>query len=162
MVPDNPESQDHTISAPSEGVGGWLLLLCVTLTILNPFLGAHNLLSHFQRASADFDYVQGLQYYLYVNIALRLFVVVFGMHAGISLWTERPNAVRTAKRYLFVFLGSLTLGVVLLFVMVEWPDYAAEILVKEIAKEVLPSLLFFTVCFLYLSKSKRVKATYLD
>ncbi len=159
---DNLESQDRTVSAPGEGVGGWLLLLCITLTILNPFVGAHNLLSHYQRASADFDYVQGLQNYLFVNTGLRLLLVIFGMHAGIGLWTERPHAVRTAKRYLFCFLGALALGVALLFVMVEWPDYAREILAREIAKEVIPSLVFFTVCYLYLSKSKRVKATYMD
>ena len=93
---------------------------------------------------------------------MRLFLVIFSMHAGICLWTERPRAVRTAKRYLWSFLVCLIVGVALAFLMVEWPEDKMEDLVREIAIEVGESLIFFTTCYLYLVKSKRVKSTYMQ
>lgn len=155
------ESQDRTVSAPGEGVGGWLLVLCIVLTIGTPFVAAHNLISNYQQASSEFEYVRGLEEYLFFVTGLRLFLVIFSMHAGISLWTERVHAVRTAKLYLWLFLTALMAGIVMLFVMVDWPEERMETLLREVAIEVGQSLIFFAVCYLYLTRSKRVKATYL-
>lgn len=161
-MPEELESQDRSVSTPGEGVGGWLLVLCVVFTIATPFVSAHNLLVNYQVASSDFEYVQGLEEYLFVVTGLRLFLTIFSMHAGISLWTERPRAVRTAKAYLWTFLAVLLVAVVLAFVMVDWPPSKMEDLIKELAIEVVESLLFFIGCYTYLSTSKRVKTTYLQ
>ena len=59
-MPEDIESQDRTVSAPGEGVGGWLLVLCVVWVVATPLVAAHNLLSHFQQASSDFAYTRGL------------------------------------------------------------------------------------------------------
>ncbi len=160
-MPEELESQDRTVSTPGEGVGGWLLVLCIVLTIGTPFVAAHNLISNFQQASSEFEYIRGLEEYLFFVMGLRLFLVIFSMHAGISLWTERPRAVRTAKIYLWLFLVGLIVGVATFFLMVDWPKERMQILIREVTIEVAQSLIFFTVCYLYLTRSKRVKATYL-
>lgn len=161
-MPEDFESQDRTVSAPGEGVGGWLLVLCIVWVVATPLVAAHNLLSHFQQASSDFAYTRGLERYLFVVSGMRLLLVILSMHAGISLWTERPRAVRTAKVYLWSFIACLIVGVTLAFLMVEWPQDKLESLVREIAIEVGESVVFFLTCYGYLLRSKRVKATYLQ
>ncbi len=160
-MPEEFESQDRTVSTPGEGVGGWLLVLCIVLTIGTPLVAAHNLISNFQQASSEFEYIRGLEEYLFFVMGLRLFLVIFSMHAGISLWTERPHAVRTAKIYLWLFLAGLIVGVATFFLMVDWPEERMQVLIREVTIEVVQSLVFFIVCYLYLVRSKRVKATYL-
>jgi hypothetical protein len=127
-----------------------------------PFAGAANLINNFLRVQSDFEYVKGLEKFMFVNIGLRLFVVIFSMHAGITLWSENPKAVRTAKAYLWSFLCVLVVAIAALFIMVDWPPSAWETLRWEIAREIAMSLAYFAVCYTYLCKSKRVKATYPD
>ena len=154
------ESQDHTVSNPGEGVGGWLLVLCIVMVVVSPLLGAHNMFSHFQQASSSFEFVAGLQPYLFVLLAIRIFLIMFSMYDGICLWTERPKAVKIAKAFLWTVFVSLIVGVVLAFVMVKWPPDKMSYVYWDIGIEVAETMTFVLACYLYLLKSTRVKNTY--
>ena len=161
FIGSDTDSRELSEDSRYQGVSGLLLCFCIMLTVLVPFQSANILVTHFRMASDSFDYVDGLKTYLFITTGLRLFLVILSMHAGMALWSVSPNAVRTVKRYLFTFLGVLLLGIGLAFILVDWPPDSAEILVSEVLKEGVPSLTFFAACYLYITKSKRVKATYL-
>jgi magnesium-transporting ATPase (P-type) len=159
---DDLETPIRPADNPLEGVAGWLLLLCIVFTIIFPFAEVHSLVANYQRSSSDFEYVHGLQEFLWLDTGLRVLLAAFSMYTGISLWTERPHALRTAYYFLFLFLFCLALAILLLFVMVEWTPETLEVVLVEVAKEVSLSLVYFSVCFSYLRWSKRVRATFPD
>lgn len=149
----------NEIPAELRGVKGWLLLLCVNLTILDPFANLLNLAigTHFGRQF--FDQHPALRNLLLMNGVCSIGLAVFSIYAGISLWRIVPNAVTTAKKYLgTAFLYSL----VSLFL-----PYLIG-LSEEIRKETGATNLFnsfVTALYLYawyqyLKRSKRVRATY--
>ena len=165
-VQDKPEISDEDPApgsqpeAPYQGVHGLLLVYCIILIFIVPFVGAFSLINNYQRASSDFEYVPGLHVFLIMDTILRVFLVGFSMYAGASLWSLWPGAVRTVKIYLFSFLGTLFLALVLVFILVEWRPQDQDLLFREIFREVLPSLIYFTVSYCYVSFSKRIRATY--
>lgn len=144
-----------------KGVGGWLFLLCINLTILDPFANLFNLAigTHFSRQ--HFDHHPALQHLLLVNGLCSIGLAVFSIYAGISLWRVFPNAVITAKKYLgAAFLYSL----VSLFL----PHLIG--LSEEVRKEIgaanllnsIVTVIYLYAWYQYLNRSKRVRATYLE
>jgi len=162
MSDDGLDSQGSDAETPYQGVHGGLLFLCVVLVFVVPFVGGFNLINNYQRASSDLEYVQGMHLFLIMDTILRAFLIGFSMYAGASLWSLWPGALLTVKIYLYTFLGTLFLGLALLFILVDWPPEAQELLKYEIVREVLPSLLYFSACMGYIKWSRRVKATYPD
>jgi hypothetical protein len=134
--------------APS-GVGGWLLFLCVVLTFVVPIGIVYQMIVAL-RSGLD---VVGLVYAL-VYLALATFSFV----AGLLLWRIRPNAVTTAKLFLLAqaaFALALYLKV-LLGDGANAPDSAQNLVVGILLRP----LLFAVVWYSYLTKSKRIQATY--
>jgi len=83
-----------------QGVKGWLLLLCLNFTILDPLA---MLLSLFSVANASrplFDTYPGLLTLIAVSGVCRLAVAVFSVYAGLALWRVAPGAVSIARKYL--------------------------------------------------------------
>ena len=153
---------DTEEDVPRRGVGGLLLGFCLVLVVGVPFTSARVLVDHYNKASSDIEYIEGLGKFLLITLGIRLFVAIFSMHAGMALWTERPGALRTAKAFLWTMLGALCLGVLLLFLLPQWPEGAMAIMWIEAIREVIPTLLFFTASYSYLTWSRRVRATYID
>lgn len=146
-------------STKYQGVRGWLLLLCVSFTILDPFA---MLLSLFSVASASrplFDKFPGLLTLIAVSGVCRLAVAVFSVYAGLAMWRVVPGAVDTARKYLM----SVVLYTVFAFflpVMVGLPqDLAQEIAGSSFIAGML-TISYAFLWYLYLSRSKRVRATY--
>ncbi len=152
----------HRNDSPYQGVHGCLLLFCLLLTFAVPFTSVRSLHFNYQRASDYFEYVDNLQILLVIVTGLRLFLALFSMYVGISLWTLRKKALRLAKIYLFTFLGVLILAISLLYLLPQWSESDYEAVIQQTLREVVPSLFFFVGCFIYLTFSKRVKATYTD
>ena len=145
-----------------EGVGGSLLFLCISMTILGPAASVYivsELLTHIQE---NWD---GLQ----VVVIFRLLwglglsgLAVYSAYVGIALWTIKPNAVRTAKVFLIVVLictsimdlAALALGESILYWWEPTPTVGTTVL------HLVGNAISFAVWFSYFSTSKRVKATY--
>jgi len=142
-----------------KGAKGWLLLLCVNLTILDPFANLFNLAigTHFSRPY--FDQHPVLQKLILINGVCSIGLAVFSIYAGISLWKVLPDAVAIAKKY----LGSAFLYSIFSLFLPYLIGLSEEIRKEIGATNLLNS--FVTTFYLYawyqyLKRSKRVRATY--
>ena len=123
------------------GVRGWLLFLCVSLTILSP-LGSLIL--------TPVGLLPGNK----TTIAILLILVnAFSIYAGVELWKRRPGAVAIAKAFLIVnVIFQLWLGYRISLL----PDFQPIGYVRILFS----TGIFFAVWYSYLTWSKRVEATY--
>lgn len=147
-----------TTPAP-RGVRGWLLVLCVVMTLVGPVISAWLIAEGYAVAV---PYFAGSRLVLAVFIGtlmLTLAAVAYGIHAGLRLWWVRPGAVATAKNAL---LFGLAVDVVSAAVHTAMRPVAESgwALRSDLTSTLLPGLVFFTVCFAYLNRSARVRATY--
>jgi hypothetical protein len=127
-------------------VRGWLLLLCLLLTLWNPLTLAVVAASRVGSGTP----ASGLALAL---LAGRIIVTGVGMAAGMALWQKRPAAVQLAK-------SSLVLSAL---------DVVARLSTRTGLSEAAPGtrlplavalILFNAAWYLYLEKSRRVRATY--
>ena len=134
--------------APS-GVAGWLLFFCVVLTFVLPISIVGQTISELRAGPDLVDLVYALVY---------LAVAVYSFATGLSLWRLRPNAVATAKLFLVGQAAfSLALYIkVLLGRGANSPESAGSLAVSILIRP----LLFAVVWYSYLTKSKRVQATF--
>jgi len=134
-----------------KGVGGWLLFLCVQLTILQPLFGTLSTLGEYSKTVKDIPSLKGVAL-IFVFISLGL--IAFGFYAGVSLWRVRLGAVNLTKKYLIVEFS--TLSAIVLFAVAGGENIASAI-------GMLIALgIYLAIWYSYLNKSKRVKATYQD
>ncbi len=131
------------------GVQGWLLLLCIALTIGIPLLTAYNW-------SKIFSY--GVTPFPWFSLGLSIVMALFSFFAGISLWTVRTNAVRIAKAYFITeMIVPFVFGARLL---IEVATSRVEMSAWNIFAVFVRPILMAVIGYLYLTRSKRVQATY--
>jgi len=127
-------------------VRGWLLLLCILLTIWNPATLA------FLAASRVSD-AGSMSAWTLTLIAVRLVVTSVGVAAGLALWHARTGAVKLAE-------ASLLLSSI---------EAAARLSTSAGVNEAPPGtrlplalvlIAFNAVWYFYLKKSRRVRTTY--
>jgi hypothetical protein len=142
-----------------KGVKGWLLLLCINLTILDPFAMLFNLVSITHLTKPHLDTSPPLLHLVLIGGACSLALMVFSVYAGISLWKVLPNAISTVKKYFFaVFFYSLFST--LLPSLVGLPEKSQVDFSANTALNSLITVLYVAAWFVYLNRSRRVKATY--
>ena len=142
-----------------KGVGGWLLLLCLGLTVFGPLITLGSLVAAYGESSKYFDQFPGLLVITVIDTFLSLGLMAFSVYAGIGLWSVRPGAVQMAKRYLLCYMGYLAIAAVLPF-MAGLPSAANEAMSAEVAKDTFRGIIYFAIWHSYLNKSKRVRDTY--
>lgn len=157
--PAHPSLTPIPAESRYKGVGGWLLFLCLALTVFSPFMTLASLAAGYTETSKYFDLFPGLLAITIVDTFLSLGLMVFSIYAGAGLWSVRAGAVRLAKRYLLCFLGYHVIAAALPF-MAGLPSEAHEAMIPEVAKEALKGIIFFIVWYSYLNGSKRVRATF--
>jgi len=124
-----------------KSVGGWLLLLCIALTIFTPLNTIFNLVTSYTETVDYMDQFSGIKMLLYTDGILSTILMILSIRAGIALWSIKPDAVKTAKNYLHIFLGYSVISVFLPF-MAGLPSEANEAMIPEVAKGGLKSLVF--------------------
>jgi hypothetical protein len=94
-----------------QGVKGWLLLLCLSLSIILPALYLYQLnitLTLFKsktvRALLIICNESSIYFYIILSITM-VFLAIFSFWAGLRLWGLKPNAVRTTKLFLLTQLA---------------------------------------------------------
>jgi len=141
------------------GVKGWLLLLCINLSVLDPFANLLNLAIGTHLGRQYFDQNPALQRLMVINGVCSIALAVLSIYAGISLWRVLPNAVTTAKKYLG---AAFAYSIVSLFL--PYLVGLSEAVQKEVgATSLLNSFvtaLYLYAWYQYLKRSKRVNATY--
>ncbi|MBP6941325.1 MAG: DUF2569 family protein [Syntrophorhabdaceae bacterium] len=142
-----------------KGVKGWLLLLCVCLTVLDPFSAFMTLIAATNAAKPHFDRYPELFRLVLIGGICSTFLIVFSIYAGLSLWRVVPNAVTTAKRYFisaFIYaLFSMFLPVIVGVSEKAFPEFSQGASINNVIV-----ILYLAIWYLYLMRSKRVRATY--
>lgn len=141
------------------GVKGWLLMLSVTLTILDPLTGFFTLMTITNLLKPHFNEDPGLFRIVLIQGICNTCLIVYSMYAGVSLWRIVPNALTTAKRYLHVlfyysFLAIFLPSLVGLSEKTQMDFYKMNPINNIIV------MIYTALWYLYLMKSRRVKATY--
>jgi Protein of unknown function (DUF2569) len=134
-----------------QGVRGWLLFFCITLTIGVP-IGAF--LANSQTAgslSQYFTRVPHLREFCTTLYVLNFALALYGVIVGVMLWRVRPGAVAAVKLFLWCVL-IFSIGVMFLPAVFGLP--VGTVFVKP------GGIGYFLVWYFYLKKSKRVKATF--
>jgi Protein of unknown function (DUF2569) len=148
-------------TTPRTGVGGWLLVLCLMFTVVGPLISAWLLADEYAAFEPYFAGSAGLQAAIFVSLAITACSVAFGIYAGLRLWLIRPNAVTTTKHALLVGLAADAVTTAIGLVAGPTPDAQGQLL-RQLTIDLVPSFIFFTLCFAYLNRSRRVYATYLS
>ncbi|MFH1066688.1 MAG: DUF2569 family protein [bacterium] len=141
------------------GVRGWLKFLCFILVVINPLIAIGYLAKLWIDGFSHLNRVHGLLAFMMVGTLLIASVTVFGIYAGIGLWRIRPNAVKTAKQYFLCYLGCSIILTLLPFV-VGIPSAAIDDMLAVVTQGLSKGIVYVAIWYSYLSRSKRVKATY--
>ena len=144
-----------------KGIGGWLVLLCLALTIFSPLMTIASIFSTFVQASNAFSMFPGLLVITIIDSILSLGLMAFSIYAGVSLWRIRPGAVIIAKRFLLTVLGYSAIAAILPFIA-GLPSSSNDAMVLPIVIQTFRAAIFVIIWYLYLTKSKRVHATFLS
>ena len=135
----NSSSDVAHVEKKYKGVGGWLLFLCIYLTILCPLSNLAHLVVVFIQ-----------------NIGL----IIFSIYAGHALWTIRANAVNIAKTFFGVaFASAIVITFLLPLILGLPPEVRSEMRVQS-QWGLNGVILAWWIWCSYLKRSKRVKATY--
>jgi len=132
------------------GVGGWLLLLCISLTFIGPAtqaIVAEKALRNLVTLRVPIEAVVrfGSVAAIYTGLA------IFSCIAGVMLWMENPKGLSVAKAYLLV-AAVLPISLFLLLHLAGMHVDLFRIIFKR--------LLYAVIWYSYLSASLRVKLTY--
>jgi hypothetical protein len=131
------------VMGPS-GVGGWLLLYCIGLTILAPLV----------------TFTQIYTFWRFVNAYYLLDTVraLYGVVVGIFLWMSRPLSLFLLRIY-FIILGGTILLTIMRLAAVALQTHASLFMMGSFTQIVV--LTGFTILwFAYFHKSVRVRNTY--
>lgn len=143
------------------GVGGFLLFICIQLTILNPlavFGSLHNqIINNPPRDTENFIYL-----YIYFGfLLLDGLMAVLSLVAGVLLWREKRAGLMLTKIF-FIAMSVLGIFVILTTILIssvaeatDSSKFVEEITVLFVFKLIIPVLQF-----IYLLKSVRVQNTY--
>lgn len=167
------------------GINGWLLVLCIVLTVLSPMSKLIVLASDWMLMRAYFglggvpDLLMGIRFLLLAMLAGS------SIYAGHKLWKIRPNALRTVRNYLILAVAIPAVVFILDYIIAnslyEFSDspWAVFGILADADKSgepvwgantdfstarfiisLLKNIVAVGVWYLYLRKSKRVFNTY--
>jgi Protein of unknown function (DUF2569) len=118
-----------------------------------PLATVFYLISGYGQFSSFFSSYRSLRQYFIVQSVLGIGVTLYGIYAGIALWRVSRNAANIAFTFLWVYLGCNVLMLLL-------PLLFGLSVRGSVREKLVFAILSYTVGYLYLLCSKRVKATY--
>lgn len=157
---NSPEHENLKEPNKLVGVKGWLLLFCISLTILSPLKSISNAIAFVSVMKYYFGADPLADALLFIETLMYVGLSVMAAYAGYSMWSVKPNALKLAKSYLYVML-SMPLLIGFIDGLLVRTLYIDEIgLLEEVAKSFLATAFAVAVWLAYLSKSVRVQNTY--
>jgi len=127
------------------------------LTVIGPAIAAWLMVFEYTNAEPLFRESVSLHAAALGTLLLSGSAVVFGAYAGLRLWLVLPKAVSTAK---YALLFGLAVDIVTTAIEAAAARVPSDQLLFQVEIGLIPTLIFFTVCYTYLNQSKRVYATY--
>ncbi|OPY68847.1 MAG: hypothetical protein A4E57_01533 [Syntrophorhabdaceae bacterium PtaU1.Bin034] len=144
-----------------KGVRGWLLLLCINLTVLDPSAILINLFLITSTANPYFEKHPEFFRLMVTTGVFRIALLVFSVYAGLSLWKVVPGAVAIVRKYFF-FVVLYSLLTVVLPTVLQVPSHLANEMAGPNLANAGLTIVYVAVWYLYLKRSKRVRATYVE
>ena len=143
-----------------KGVRGWLLFFCFSLTVLDPSAVIFNLFTAADAAKPYFAEDPGLLRLVLANGVAGIALSVFSLYAGISLWKRLPGAPAVARKYLLTVLAYSVLAPFLPYLFGPTKLGGSRESFALISINSLFTILYVGAWYLYLDRSRRVRATY--
>lgn len=159
-TPDSTTNTDVTTENNNlNGVKGWLLFLCITLTILSPLISFGQLGIEWIEFKSYFTTFPNLRAFVLIDTILSMGLIGFSIYAGYVLWSIKQNAVEIAKAY---FLARLAYSIIMPLVFRSVSDLPMDdsTIIDAFIKQAVSGIIAFAIWFTYLNRSKRVRATY--
>lgn len=150
------QSPSHSSGVPAD-VSGWLLALCLILTIVFPATSLYRIISHTILTAIT---ARTLNRIVLLSVYSLLFstLAVFGFMAGLRLWLVKPHAVVFARRFLLTYLIA-NLAYFAFWSAVIRPT--KQIAYAEMGwYHIVCPIAFVFLWYTYLEHSKRVRNTY--
>jgi Na+-driven multidrug efflux pump len=147
MIEENPKYK---------GIGGWLLLFCIVLTIITPILSVSQIISGHVNTGVMTPAVKTATIIESVSAVLLHF---YGFLTGCIVWSGNKRGNVYAKRFLITNLAGFFVIGIIVALLVDLPDARHKVIgsyIILIPKEII----FLTVWWFYFKKSKRVKYLY--
>ncbi len=147
----------RTDSVLPAGIGGWLLLFCLSLTFAYP---ASILYRIFSDTIPRLTHVQTAAVAILLSLYSFLFgaLAIFSFRAGLRLWLVSPGAVGFARHFLRISLGA-NIAYFIFWILLLRPSQALSF-ARMGWYHIVGPLLYFFLWYSYLEHSKRVRATY--
>ena len=147
MIEENPKYK---------GIGGWLLLFCIVLTIITPLLSVTQIVSGYANTSITNPAVKVATL---IESGIAGLLHFYGFVTGCIVWSGNKNGIIYAKRFLLINLigfFAIATSVALLF---DAPDARHKVIGSYILL-VPKEIAFFTIWWFYFKCSKRIKFLY--
>ena len=154
-----PITNNAQLGSKLRGVKGWLLFLCLCLTLFIPLITIFNLLVNYNLAVTYFRRFPDFFTFTLIDSFFSTVLMIFAIYAGIALWKIKSHSLRTIKFYFLLLLIYLIIAAFLPF-RSDLSSNATTSLIVLIIKNTFGSLIFILIWYLYLKRSKRVKLTY--
>ncbi len=156
LTNDTTENSSIEEDNNPRGVGGWLLLFCVSLTILTPIATLWSISIY----GDLFDIDPLLDIVMSIDILSTLILNIWGFFTGIIVWRGKQTGRSTARTFL---KGNLILWVssdLLTLIITSGSSNIFHEYQFETIKSIFHAIIYFTIWWLYFKKSKRVRNTY--
>ena len=149
----------------SSGVNGWLLLLVLKMTVFGPLFGAGGLYSEFSSVELQHPTFASLDAWKTFKLATwGTFVLMAGLsfYGGFGLSRGKDwSVVNRAKAILWITgPGSMVIGVLILIMTTGKAAAVVVVVGPQFIATLIASVIVAGIWTVYLSKSKRVRATY--
>jgi hypothetical protein len=140
-------------------VGGWLLVLCVTLVLVRPYFtysNAQQVLESVDRISAV---LPSWRFYSGLLVGIDVVVALLALRAGLLLWNRSANALASARFALRAvgFGALLALGAL---ATMPWPDAARAKAIEGAAVPCAKEMGYSLIWLSYLKRSRRIANTF--
>ncbi len=139
-------------------VGGWLLLLCIALTIGTPLRSLYGISVSYDNMIQLQKTFPRLESIFYISSIIISAVMVLSVIVGMMLWDLKKDSVRMTKIYLIIFFAAIVIINLITFIA-GLPSEVSQAMIPSVLSGILQALVYSGVWYWYLSVSKRVKAT---
>ncbi len=157
-------NDNHTMK---KNISGWLLLICLSITILCPLTIINSLIVLW---GYDFFYLRLDKSLLFTCIyliysLLSVLISIYSIYAGSMLWRLRPLAKIIVRKYLVWFLVYHVFVTILPYVgwvqlMPGLPCNLNIRLIIDGVQDLIIGSIYFIICYCYITRSERLKSIY--
>lgn len=140
---------------------GWMGLFIIILIFISPLINIYFLGNSWDEAIFFDLFIQFPNYYLFsiINIVIVIFLMIFSVYVGLSLYFFKDNAIYKTKVYL---IAALIYGIISPFSLyfMGFPEEVHFLIPSEIGSSIFRSFIFFGIWYWFITSSKTVKRIY--